>query len=167
MTVKEILDMIVHDRGPIIATIIILMSLIQIAPIKLDPWTAIISWLGSHLNKDVIDKMDSLEKRVKDVDDRLSDHINKSELEKLEKRRATILEFGSSVMRGINYHQEEFNFMIKECDFYEEYCNKNGVANGVAKASISEIRRIYQEKLRSDDFLKEGVSDNMPINIDC
>ena len=34
------------------------MTLIQIAPIKLDPWSAIARAVGRAINKDVIDKLD-------------------------------------------------------------------------------------------------------------
>ena len=46
--------------------------------------------------------------------------------------------------------------MINECDQYEKYIDENKIKNGVAEASIAEIRRIYQEHLRNHDFLVES-----------
>ena len=148
MTLQEILETVVADRGPIVLICLAAMTLIQITPIKLNPWSALFKWLGKQINKEVIDKIDLVEKR-------LDQHIKDSEDNELTARRSAILDFSSSVIRGVNYHREKFDFMIKECDSYEKYCKDNDVKNGVAQASIEEIRRIYQEHLRNSDFLTE------------
>jgi len=150
MTVQEILEMVVEDRGPIFLVFVILMTVIEITPIKINPWTALFGWLGKQINKGVINKIDDLEKR-------LDEHIKNSSEMELKARRVAILDFGSSIIRGTNYHKEKFDFMINECDSYEKYCKDNQITNGVAQASIEEIRRIYQEHLRNADFLTEKV----------
>lgn len=153
MTIKEVIEALIADRGPIIAIFLIATTLVQIAPIKINPWSALLRWIGNQLNKEVIAKID-------DVDKRLNEHIRDSMEEDIRVRRASILDFGSSVIRGVNYHKEKFNAMINECDSYEKYCEDNHIINGVATASIAEIRRIYQEHLRNNDFLVEkGVLD--------
>ena len=38
--------------------ILVAMTLIQIAPIKLDPWSAVARAIGRAINKDVIEKLD-------------------------------------------------------------------------------------------------------------
>lgn len=148
MTIKELLEMVVDDRGPILFILGILMTGVQISPIEINPWDAIFRWLGGHLNKEVIEK-------IQEVESRLDKHIRDSEQIELRTRRTNILDFSSSVIRGVNYHKEKFEFMINECDAYEEYCRDNNVKNGVADASIAEIRRIYKDHLRKDDFLVE------------
>ena len=150
MTFQDIVNQVVSDRGPILAIFFSAITLIQISPIKLNPWSAIFAWLGKQLNKEVIDKMDELEER-------LEDHIKDSSEAELKARRTSILDFSSSVIRGVNYHKEKFDFMINECDSYEAYCKDNDIKNGVAEASIAEIRRVYQERLRNDDFLRERI----------
>lgn len=148
MTIQELMERIVADRGPILLVFFIVMTLIQVTPIKINPWSAIFKWLGRQLNSDVIKKIDAVEKR-------LDEHIKDSTEIELETRRSSILDFSSSILRGVNYHKEKFDFMIKQCDSYEQYCKDNNIKNGVAEASIAEIRRIYQERLRNADFLLE------------
>lgn len=151
MTIKELMELLVADRGPILLITCIALTIIQIAPIKINPWGTIFSWFGRQLNKDVITKIDVIEER-------LNTHIRVSEEIELRERRTNILDFSSSVLRGVNYHKEKFDFMIAECDSYEKYCTKNNIRNGVAEASIAEIRRIYQERLRNNDFLVDPAS---------
>ena len=151
MTVKDLVELLSQDKGPILLTITIAMTVIQVIPqIKINPWSAIVRWIGRQLNEEVLDKIDTVERR-------LNDHIKDSEEQDLKTRRAAILDFSSSVIRGVNYHKEKFDFMIAECDSYEKYCNDNKIKNGVAEASIAEIRRIYKEHLRNDDFLREFI----------
>lgn len=151
MTIKELLETLVADRGPITLLFIIGITLVQIAPIQINPWSAIFKWLGRKLNTEVIEKVDTIEER-------LDKHIEEWSECTLKERRARILDFSSSVLRGENYHKEKFEFMIAECDSYEDYCEDNDIKNGVAKASIAEIRRIYQDRLRNNDFLIDQVS---------
>lgn len=149
MTIQEIAESIVADRGPIILVIMLVMTFVEITPVKLNPWSAIFNWFGKRLNKELITKMDKIELS-------LEAHIKDSMENELKERRMSILDFSSSVIRGVNYHREKFDFMIRECDQYEEYCKKNDIKNGVAEASIAEIRRIYGEHLRNNDFLLES-----------
>lgn len=151
MSVQQIAETIVADRGPILVTILIAMTLVQIVPIKLNPWDAIFRWLGRRLNKEVMEKVNTIETR-------LDAHIEISTEAELRARRASILDFSSSVIRGVNYHREKFDFMIAECDSYEKYCKENDIMNGVAEASIEEIRRVYKEHLQKNDFLTDAVS---------
>lgn len=150
MTVKEMAEALLADKGPIMLVCFIAMTLIQVSPIKINPWSAIFRWLGNQLNADVLDKINT-------VEDRLDLHIKDSAEAELKARRTSILDFSSSVIRGVNYHKEKFDFMITECDNYQTYCHENDIKNGVAEASIAEIRRIYQEHIRNDDFLVERV----------
>lgn len=151
MTIKDLMEMVIEDRGPILLVFVIATTLIQVAPININPWSAIFKWLGGQLNTEVIDKVDKIEVR-------LDEHIKDSMENELKARRTSILDFSSSVIRGVNYHKEKFDFMINECDSYVKYCKENEIINGVADASIAEIRRIYQEHLRNDDFLVEKAS---------
>lgn len=151
MTLKQILEMLVGDGGPIVLTIGLVMTFVQIVPVKINPWDAIFAWIGRQLNKEVLDKIEV-------VENRLNEHIKDSEEQELKARRTSILDFSSSIMRGANYHREKFEFMMAECDSYEKYCQDNNIKNGVADASMSEIRRIYHEKLIRNDFLFEEAS---------
>ena len=159
MKIQEIINIITKDGANWLVVIFIITSLIQISPLKLDPWTKIANWLGNSLNKSIIDKVDDIRKQVESVDKKLNDHIAESESKSLQDTRSEILRFGSCIVSGNNYTKEEFDFMISKCDKYENYCKTNKVANGVADATIKEIRRVYAIRLAANSFLKEGQSE--------
>ncbi len=99
--------------------------------------------------KDLEKKFDNLEKKF-DI------HVEESTERDVRLRRSAILDFANSCMNHRKHTQEEFNYIIQECDSYETYCEKKNIKNGVATAAIGEIKRIYTKCLREDTFLKEG-----------
>ena len=128
--------------------LLILLTCVQIAPIKINPWDAIFSWFGKKLNKDITAKVDAIEKK-------LDEHIEDEATTKLENTRAGILDFANSCMNKRKHTKEEFDFIISKCDWYEEYIETNHIRNGVITSAIKEIRRIYEICIHENSFLKE------------
>lgn len=155
MSFKEIFEQLFADRGPIIAIFLIATTIIQIAPLKLNPWTALFRWIGNKLNTSVLDKIEEVEDKVDTIEGRLDSHIADSRVSEVRSRRQAILDFASSLIRGENFHKEKFEFMIAECDSYEKYCKDNNIINGVADTSIREIRRVHEERYRTNSFLPD------------
>ena len=51
MTLYEMLDMLTAESPKIFLIAFVLMSLIQVAPIKINPWDKILTAIGSLFNK--------------------------------------------------------------------------------------------------------------------
>ena len=150
----KIIEMVDLQTGVSVGAgiLFILMTIVQIAPIKLNPWDKMLTWLGNHMNADIV-------KRVDVIEAKLDEHIKESSDERIRKVRADILSFGNSCMNGRSHTKEEFEFVISECDQYERYIESTQSKNGVATVTISEIRRLYKKRLHDNSFLKEGDSD--------
>ena len=150
----NIIDMMNLKTGVSVGAgiLVILMTLIQNAPIKLNTWDKILTWIGNHMNADIV-------KRVDVIEAKLDEHIKESSDEMIRKVRADILSFGNTCMNGRPHTKEEFEFVISECDQYEKYIEKTQSKNGVATATIAEIRRLYKKGLHDNSFLKEGDDD--------
>ena len=110
----KIIEMIDLQTGVSVGAglLFILMTIVQIAPIKLNPWDKILTWLGNHMNADIV-------KRVDVIEAKLDEHIKESSDERIRKVRADILDFGNACMNGRPHTKEEFEFVISECDQYE------------------------------------------------
>jgi len=120
--------------GWAVMLILILMSLIQLSPLKLDPWDRIFAWLGKKMNGHVQDQLKELKKQVSDL------WINS--------HRQSILTFARECRADIDHDAEEWNHILSVADEYEVYCQKNVVSNGVVKADTEYIRNLYQELSR-------------------
>ena len=116
MSIIEILDI---KTGVSIGAFLLftLMTIIQIAPIKINPWDKILTWIGNHMNADIV-------KRVDVIEGKLDEHIRDSAEERIRKVRADILDFANACMNGRKHTKEEFEFVISECDAYEKHIEK-------------------------------------------
>lgn len=165
MSLHDLFEMIdipvvTNATGFLTALVLISMTIIQIAPIKINPWDFLLGWIGDRLNSHIIKKVDSL-------DAKLTEHVEESRDSSIKRKRARILQFVEDGMGGKCYTKETFDFMITECDEYEEYIEKCGRKNGVIEASIKEIRRRYSDHIHNNDFadLSEiDLQDQLKLN---
>lgn len=150
MSLHDLFEMInipvvTNATGFLTVLVLILMTIIQIAPIKINPWDFLLGWIGDRLNSHIIKKVDGL-------DAKLTEHVKESRDSSIKRKRARILQFVEDGMNGKRYTKEAFDFMIMECDEYEEYIKKYDRKNGVIEASIKEIRRRYSDHIHNADF---------------
>ena len=143
MTLDAIKTLLLSGGG----ILLLLMTIIQITPIKINPWSWIGRRIGRLINGEVIDKVDSLSQE-------LADHKAKSEERHATLCRAHILRFGDEVLHGIPHSKEGYDNILLDIDAYEEYCDKHpDYKNNIALATIKNIKRMYQKHLEEDSFL--------------
>lgn len=150
MSLQDLFEMIdipemSNATGILITLSIIIMTLIQITPLKLNPWDFVLGWIGDRLNSHIVKKVDVL-------DEKLTEHIKESRDSSVKRKRQRILQFVEEGMDGKRYTKETFEFMMKECDDYEKYIKEHEIKNGVIEASITEIRRRYIDHIHNADF---------------
>ena len=109
--------------------LLILMTLIQVTPIKINPWSAIghsakkaISSIGAAINGNLLEKMDELEKKIEVIEEKLEKHERSSEKSKADEKRASILLFNRELLRDLPHTMEDFIEVLSYIDFYENYC---------------------------------------------
>jgi len=153
MSLYDIFSKITFKNGLSIGAIllVIILSLIQVSKIQINPWDAILRWIGNRLNSDIKKKVDEVEKK-------LDKHILESETKDLRDTRQYILDFANSCMYGRKHTQEQFRFVIKKCDEYEKYVEENHIKNGEITSAIVYIRRLYSKCMQNNSFLQEGDS---------
>lgn len=134
--------------------LIILLTLVQIAPIKINPWSAIFKTVGKSLNKDVLKKLDTLKSAQEETKERLDEHIRTDDDRNADFHRARILQFNNELLREIPHTREDFIEILSEVDFYENYCGSHPqYKNNRAVHAVSNIKRCYDERLQKHDFL--------------
>ena len=120
-----------------------LMTIVQIAPIKINPWSWLAEAIGRAINAEVIKKLDA--------------HITMDDRRTADGHRARILHFNNELLRDIDHTHEEFREVLSEIDDYEAYCDEHPeYPNNRAVLAIENIRENYKERLKKHDFLQEG-----------
>lgn len=142
MTIQDIL---LGSGGLLFA----LLSLVEVSPIKWNPWSALAKSIGRAINAELMQELaatkTTLEKHIQIDDERNADG-----------HRAKILAFNTELLRGIDHTREDFIEALTEIDQYESYCRTHPeYKNNRAKHAITNIGRVYDDRLAKHDFLGE------------
>lgn len=139
MTLKELF---LSSGGILIAA----LALIQISPIKVDPFGALARWIGRALNGDVLKKLDEMEKAQAETREQLDEHIRIDNERNADVHRVQILRFNRELLQEVPHTQEDFVEALSEIDFYEHYCKSHPeYENNRAVLAIENIKRAYME----------------------
>lgn len=143
---------------------LLLLTLIQISPLKVNPWSAIgrglkkgVASLGRLLNADVLEKLNQVETAQKETKEKLETHIDQDDQREADRVRAAILKFNNELLRDIPHTKEEFIDILAKKDAYEDYCDTHPhYKNSRAVHAIANIERVYDERLQKHDFLADA-----------
>ena len=133
---------------------IILLSLVEISPIKLNPWSRLAKWLGRAINADVIKELETVKKTQAETKEQLEAHIKTNDKREADNCRGRILRFNNELLREIPHTKEEFVEALKDITEYKRYCKEHpDYENERAVHAIANIGRVYDERLAKHDFL--------------
>lgn len=127
--------------------ILVAMTLIQISPVKVNPWTAMAKAIGRAINGEVIQKVDKLDRDLQTVRKEAAEQAAMN-------YRARILRFGDEVMHDVRHSKDHFDQVLHDITEYERYCKKNpDFENNMTALTSSRIKEIYRKCLEDNDFL--------------
>ncbi len=130
--------------------LLVLMTLVQIAPVKINPWSWLAKTVGKAINSEV-------SKELGEISKKLDAHVTMDDRRTADGHRARILHFNNELLRDIDHTKEEFTEVLTEIDAYEEYCREHPeYPNNRAVLAIENIREVYKERLKLHDFLQES-----------
>ena len=111
----------------------ILLTIIQLAPIKVNPWSKIARAIGRAMNVEIMDK------------------LNESEATDA---RYRILRFDDEIRHHVKHTEEHFNQIMDDIDESERYCSAHpNYKNSKAVLAIENTRRTYERCRRENSFL--------------
>ena len=127
--------------------LLLLMTLLQISPIKIDPWGWIARKIGRAMNAEIIDKVDTLDKEVKAIRTETTEHAIIS-------CRIRILRFGDEILHGDRHSQDHFDQTLQDIDRYEKYCKDHpDFENNITGLTIARIKDVYRRQCDKNDFI--------------
>lgn len=123
------------------------LTLIQIAPIQINPWSFVAKKIGRAINGEIITKVD-----------RLSDDITSLRAECDEREadscRTRILRFNDELSHDVTHSKEHFDQTLLDITKYETYCNSHpGYKNNIAALAIDRIKQTYIKCEKDSTFL--------------
>ena len=106
------------------------------------------------MNADILQDLKTIKDEQKRTQAMLDEHIAQDDERAADMHRMRILQFNNELLRSIPHTREDFIEILLEIDKYEEYCRTHeGYKNNRASHAVSNICRVYDERLQKHDFL--------------
>ena len=145
----ELQEILLNGGG----AVVVLMTLVQIAPIKINPWSWIAQAIGRALNKDVLDQLKSLEDEQQALKKEVASQKELSDKREADGWRADILRFNMELVKHTKHTREDYIEILDIIDKYEAYCESHkDYENNRAVHAVANIERCYDDRLKNDDF---------------
>lgn len=114
-------------------------TLIQIAPIKINPWSWLVGLIHKFLFGKIEEKLSSIETKI----DRVEDTIEEREAVLA---RTHILRFNDELHNGIHHSNEYHLQTLDDIAKYEQYCETHpDFANGRTTMATENIKNTYKQ----------------------
>lgn len=127
-------------------TILGAITLIQITPIKINPWTAVCKFIKKLLIGDIETKLDGISDKVNTLEKRVKE-------ERALQARTQILRFADELYNGDHHSKEYFDDVLDNIDMYEKYCKANpDFKNNKTVMSAGLIKDTYNKLFEQHKF---------------
>lgn len=121
-------------------------TLIQIAPIKLNPWSWLAKAIGRAINEEVIQRVDKIEQELKEQKAYTEEQAAKG-------CRIRILRFGDEILHGVHHSKEHFDQILLDITDYENYCKDHpAFKNNMTVLTTRRIMATYERCLEERSF---------------
>lgn len=129
------------------AGIVVLVSVfVEITPIKINPISQFLGWLGKKINGQVLEKVEDLGKKL----DATEKKIDENEIDRI---RWEILDFANSCRNGRHHTKDEFDHIIQQNDKYHKILEEREMTNGQTELAFDYISTIYTHCMEENSFL--------------
>ena len=120
--------------------LLVLSAIIEVAPIKINPWSKVFRWVGNVMLGEFKGEMQTFkrEQEKKNAND----------------MRWAIINFANSCRRGEQHSKDAWRHVLSQISEYEDYTEDHNIINGVVDADSEYLRELYQERNRRNDFIK-------------
>jgi len=152
---EEVMNLTVGQIFGGLAGIVILLSVfIEITPIKVNPLSAALSWLGKKASKDVLNRLSEMEGQVNKLSNKVDDLEYANNKRNAISCRVRILRFGDECRTHVKHSKETFDQALEDIDVYEQYCEAHPeFRNNRTVLSAEFIKTTYQKCIKENDFL--------------
>lgn len=143
MNIDDIKELFTAGGG----ALVVLLTLVQISPIKLNPWSKLAQLIGHALNAEVLEQQ-------KQTQQKLDEHIKVDDERNANLLRTQILRFNDELIDDRKHTKEHFIEVLTIIDDYEDYCRDHpDYKNNRCTHAVANISRVYDERLQKHDFL--------------
>ena len=137
-----LLELVNDYASTIVALLATLSVVVEVAPIKINPWSKLLKGIGDRLNSDIV-------KRLEVVEDTLKQQDSKIDNNEKDRIKHEILDFARSCRKGEQHTEEEFDYILDQYDKYEVILAHLGQPNGKVTQAMKFINALYRDTVFS------------------
>lgn len=124
-----------------------LSAIIEIAPIKINPWSKMFRWVGNII-------LSELRTDFNELSTEMMTFKREQEAKNANDMRWAIINFANSCRRGEQHSKDAWRHVLNQISEYEDYTEKHNIINGVVDAESEYLHELFQERCRRNDFIK-------------
>lgn len=134
--------------------IAILSLFIEFAPVKVNPISSVLNWIGQRTNKGLLGRVEELEKAMENISKECAKIEEKAAEREAVNCRVRILQFADEIRRKIKHSKESFDQVLSDMTIYKNYCKDNPKFENNKTVVASEVIDIaYHGCIDQNDFL--------------
>lgn len=142
------------SAGDYVLIILLVLSVIQITPIKINPWSYLARHIGRAINGEVMAEMKTIQNDLSDVHTEIDKMQKNGEKKEADDARNRILRFDDELRIHQKHSREFFDQILDDVDFYEKFCDTHEhYKNSKADSAIKNIRKVYDIVKETNDFI--------------
>ena len=122
------------------------MTLIEVAPIKINPWKRIARWIGRAINGEFYNTIQKMDGKLEGM----QEAIDENEIDRI---RWEILDFANTCRNGRRHTKEEFDHIIIMHQKYIDILKRRNRTNGQVDLAYRYIEELYMRCQLEGDFL--------------
>lgn len=121
---------------------------------KYKPWSWLARKFGSAMNKDTLDKLDTLSTKVDQLEKRDNGQDAAMAEEHVRAARRRILRCSDEIRRKERHSEEYFNDVLDDISHYKKYCDEHPeFENEKVVLAIRLVEKAYEKCVQDNDFL--------------
>ena len=129
-----------------VGVVLIASVVVQVAPIRIDPWTWLAKKIGRAMNGEMLSEIRTLRHD-------LSEHIKIDDERDAELRRSRILIFNDDLIHSRDHTQEHYVDILDDMTKYDKYCDLHPEFKNNRTVLASEnIKSRYKSHMKHNDF---------------
>jgi len=134
--------------------LVALSSIVEISPIKINPWSWLGKQIGKAINGEVIAKVDSLQEEISDVKRDVSKMQEINDERNAKSARTRILRFGDEILHGVKHSKDHFDEILLCGTEYDQFCREHpDFKNHMTERTMKLITKTYDKCLEENSFL--------------
>ncbi len=135
-----------------IGSLIVVSGIVQISPIKINPWSAILKWVGQAVNAEVRKEIAALRSEIGDMKNQLFNQQKAIDENEMDRIRWEVLDFANACRNHAKHTKDEFQHVIALNEKYHSLLEKYGDENGVFDAEYNYILELYHACQHNNNF---------------